>query len=77
MNKLTSALHDATHQVPGVPAHSENRPNEQPTSRRRGKRPHLQGADGHHQTPQRNQKPPRVLIGWQTWIGEHIRRNDR
>jgi hypothetical protein len=72
MNKLTSALHDATHQVPGVPAHGENQANPQPVSRRSNGHPQPQSADRHQRVNQRNQRPPRVLIAWQNWIAAHI-----
>lgn len=78
MSKLASALHDATHQVPGVPEHQD--------------RPHgHQGHEGHQSQAFRNRsaqnrslrdlgatlnqtararhnKPPRLLVGWQNWI---------
>jgi hypothetical protein len=77
MNKLASALHDATHQVPGVPPHHENQPNRQPASRRTNTRQRLQSAGGHPRATQRHQKPPRVFVAWQNWIGEHIGRRRR
>ena len=71
MNKLVSALHDATHLLPGVPTHSEvtaarhsHRTNIGPRLHNRS--PHLQNARRHHQNP------PRVLIAWQTWIGQLV-----
>ena len=69
MNKLTSVLHDATHQVPGVPAHSENQLSHRPGPRLRNKHPRLQSAERHRQ------RPPRVLISWQNWIAEHVGTN--
>jgi hypothetical protein len=68
MNKLASAMHDATHQVPGVPAHSDSpatgRPNQTHVNPRRGNSgPHSQNQSRNHDAP------PRVLIAWQNWIG--------
>lgn len=76
MNKLTSALHDATHQVPGVPDHSENQLPHRPRIRPSNNHPRLQSPE-RHQTPQRHRKPPRVLIAWQNWIAERIGRTSR
>ena len=72
MNKLVSAMHDATHQVPGVPAHGENPSNQQPASRRINQQPQLKSTHRHHPAIERNQRPPRVLIAWQNWIAAHI-----
>jgi hypothetical protein len=77
MNKLASALHDATHQVPGVPPHHENQPNQRPTSRQSNTRAPLRKGVGHPRATRRHQKPPRVLVAWQNWIGEHIAQNRR
>ena len=70
MNKLVSALHDATHLVPGAPTHSDtpaaHRPHRTGVNPRHNKSPHLQNPNRHHQTP------PRVLITWQNWIGRHV-----
>jgi len=69
MNKHVSALHDATHLVPGVPTHSDtpgtvrhHRTKASPRLHHRS--PHLQSPNRHHQNP------PRVLITWQNWIGQ-------
>ncbi len=77
MNKLVSAMHDATHQVPGMPVHRENPLSRHPGSRRSNEHPRLQSRERRHQAPQHHQTPPRVLIAWQNWIGRHIGRNDR
>jgi len=82
MNKLVSTLHDATHQVPGVPAHREDQRPDDPHPRLGNRRPHLQSGDRHHQTPrqhqtpQHHQSPPRVLIAWQNWIGRLVGHGD-
>jgi hypothetical protein len=75
MNKLVSALHEATHLVPGVPTHGAT-PGTERHHRTRAGRLHnrsarLQNPDRHHQTP------PRVLITWQNWIGRHVGHNSR
>jgi hypothetical protein len=69
-----NALHDATHRVPGVPAHDSSRNDAA-----------AQGANHHHgmlgRTSRRHnpaahhQAPPRVLISWQNWIATLLRRN--
>ncbi|GAB1818250.1 hypothetical protein [Herbidospora sp. RD11066] len=51
---LRDLLHRATHRVPGVPAHAER------AAGHRGRVRHGHGRFGH--------RPPRVLVGWQTWI---------
>ena len=71
MNKLVSPLHDATHLVPGVPAHGDaptvQRPHRTRVSPRlRNRSPHRHSPDRHHQTP------PRVLITWQNWIARLV-----
>jgi hypothetical protein len=71
MKKLASTLHDATHLVPGVPAHGDTPATERHHRTRAGHRPHdrsprLQHPDRHHQAP------PRILITWQNWIGRHV-----
>ena len=73
MKKLASALHDATHLVPGMPTHGDapaiehHRPRVGPRLQNRS--PRVQNPDRHHQTP------PRVLITWQNWIGRHVGHN--
>ena len=71
MNKLVSALHDATHHIPGVPTHSDTPATQRPhrTHRPHNRNPHLQSPNRHHQTP------PRVLITWQNWIGQLVGHN--
>jgi hypothetical protein len=71
MNKLVSTMHDATHLVPGVPAHGDapvtqrsHRTRVNP--RLRNQSPHLQNHSQQHHTP------PRVLIAWQNWIGRLV-----
>ena len=74
MNKLASVLHEATHQVPGVPAHRENGPAKQLPSLQSNKHPRVQSPERQHQWPRHHQAPSRVLVAWQNWIGEHIGR---
>ena len=75
MNKLASTLHDATHLVPGVPAHGDTPATARHHGTRAGDR--LLGRNPRLQNPRRHhQAPPRVLIAWQNWIGRHVRRDD-
>jgi hypothetical protein len=73
MSKLASTLHDATHQVPGVPAHHENVPHQHANapSRKKADDPRVARQ---HQTPEHHQRAPRVLVAWQNWIGRHVGR---
>jgi hypothetical protein len=73
MNKLASTLHDATHQVPGVPAHQENAPHEH-SGAGSHKPKHQPGRARRHNAPERRQRPSRVLVAWQNWIGRHVER---
>jgi len=76
---VAKALHEAMHRVPGVPEHQDYSPGHQGTTghgqslqhrplQGRGARRHQGSAPGHHQ-------PPRVLVGWQNWIGGLFSRN--
>jgi hypothetical protein len=76
MNKLVSALHEATHLVPGMPTHSDAPAAERHHRPRVGPRlqngsPRVPNPDRHHQTP------PRVLVTWQNWIGRHVGHDSR
>ncbi|MBO1741448.1 hypothetical protein [Leifsonia sp. TF02-11] len=65
MNRLTHALHETTHRLPGVPEHSA-RPHGQA---RQGKHPHAEGAHPRLQGRVRHQHgEPRILIAWQNGI---------
>ncbi len=73
MNTLAAALHDATHRVPGVPAHSDtpaanstHRTHTGPRRHNPSARPRMRHSNVHHQTP------PRILITWQNWIGRLV-----
>jgi hypothetical protein len=73
MNKLVSAMHDATHLAPGAPAHSDTPATAQRHGTRVNPRPHdhtprVQNHTRHHQTP------PRVLVAWQNWISRLVGR---
>jgi hypothetical protein len=60
-------LHDALHRLPGMPAHAraaELNANAAARHRRLVRNRPLPNPDGHHG------RPPRVLAGWQAWIGE-------
>ena len=69
MNQLASAMHDATHRVPGVPEHNDTQPTQVHTWQ------HGHTARVHIQT-RRHNNPPRVLVAWQNWIGGLVRRNE-
>ncbi|HEX4443558.1 MAG TPA: hypothetical protein VHZ81_08305 [Galbitalea sp.] len=73
MNKVTSALHDATHQMPGVPAHGENQPHEHSVPDARDRHSHPRNPERHHQTPQPHRNSSRVLVSWQNWIARQYR----
>jgi len=66
MNKLVSTLHDATHLVPGVPAHGDAPTVQRPHRTRVSPRPHNRSPRRHSSV--RHQTPPRVLITWQNRI---------
>ena len=65
MNQLVTAMHDITHLVPGVPAHSDGPAGQQ--SRQTPANRRVKGPQRHNHSRQ-HQKPPRVLVGWQNWI---------
>ncbi|MEJ3405078.1 hypothetical protein WDJ51_10065 [Rathayibacter sp. YIM 133350] len=73
MNPLASAVHDATHRVPGVPEHSDQRAAHRP-HRGRANTPHLPHVQDRNA---RRQSPPRVLVAWQNWIGRHLGGSER
>ena len=68
MTKLASALHEATHRVPGVPAHTDA-----PAG---GRHDHthvgLRNMGARSQHASRQQTPPRVFVAWQNWIGRLV-----
>lgn len=78
MNKLTSALHDTSHQVPGVPDHQERLRGHQGSRRHRRSlqnRPLAQpGGAAHHAARTIHHNPPRVMVGWQNWLGTLLSR---
>lgn len=66
--KASTRMHDAVHQLPGMPAHDQAA--ELNSNAAAGRLHHrslpnrpLRNPDGHHG------RPPRVLAGWQAWIG--------
>ena len=76
MNKLASTLHDATHQVPGVPAHSDTLATNQSHRTGANARQHNQNQKSHDQSL-RHQTPPRVLVAWQNWIVRRFHSDQR
>jgi hypothetical protein len=75
MNTISSALHDATHRVPGVPDHHENSRHARSRSHVGG--PRAQSHLRHRQASQGHQAPPRILIAWQNWIARVVGRKGR
>ena len=69
MNQLVSAMHDATHRVPGVPEHSDTQPTHV-NARQNSHAPRV------HTHTRRHHNSPRVLVAWQNWIGRLVSRND-
>jgi hypothetical protein len=70
-NKIVESLHEATHRVPGVPAHDDSaKAHGQKAHGQRGvnHHPRLQNSTAHHE------RTPRVLVGWQNWIAAQLRR---
>jgi hypothetical protein len=63
---IVDTLHEATHRVPGVPAHDDSPKAHGP----RGvtHQPRLQNSTAHHE------QSPRVLVAWQNWIAAQLRR---
>jgi hypothetical protein len=78
---ITQRLHEGLHALPGMPPHSEAAGRNQhagagavarPGAGRAGHwRPGLTSPDAHHS------RPPRMLVGWQTWIGERFAGRNR
>jgi hypothetical protein len=74
--KVSVRMHDALHQLPGMPAHDRAAElNSNATAaRRHGRalpsRP-VPNHDGHHG------RPPWVLVGWQAWIGRLVGGGER
>jgi hypothetical protein len=69
MNKVVTAMHDATHLVPGVPEHSDAQPT-RANAHQRGNTTPMRDHGLRHQTP------PRILVGWQEWVGRLFSRGD-
>lgn len=70
-NEIVETLHEATHRVPGVPAHDDSpRVHSPRTHRQRGvnHHPRLRTSTAHHE------KSPRVLVAWQNWIAAQLRK---
>jgi hypothetical protein len=73
IDKTGTRRHDALHRLPGIPAHDRaaelnsndlaSRLHHRSLPNRPLRNRPLQNPDGHHRPP------PRVLTGWQTWLG--------
>ena len=84
---ITQRLHEGLHALPGMPAHSEAARRNQHAGAGAdagagagaepaagpagGRRSGLASPNAHHS------RPPRVLAGWQTWIGEWLAGRNR
>ena len=69
-SKTASArLHDAMHQLPGMPAHDQAADLNSTEAPRLRNRP-LQNRDAHHANS------PRFLPRWQAWIGRRLGQGD-
>jgi hypothetical protein len=73
---IAQRLHESLHALPGMPPHTEAaRRNQNPGAhhpgRRLGRRTGLVSPEAHHS------RPPRILVGWQTWIGQRFAGRDR
>jgi hypothetical protein len=74
-------LHDALHRLPGMPAHVQagelnanaaaRRLHHRPIRNRALRNTPLRSPDGHHG------RPPRLLAGWQAWIGRRLGQGQR
>ena len=65
---VRDVLHEATHHVPGVPEHQEN-PDGHRGPGHHGGSVHAGSLQGRDAGPApAHDRPPRVLVGWQSWI---------
>jgi hypothetical protein len=74
-------LHGALHRLPGMPAHARaaelnanaaaRRLHHRPLRNRALRNTPLRSPDGHHG------RPPRLLAGWQAWIGRRLGQGQR
>ena len=58
-------LHEATHKVPGVPAHVDGGLQSRKSPQRKNVNPTSSNRD-------RNTGEPRVLVAWQNWIAKRV-----
>jgi hypothetical protein len=74
-------LHDALHWLPGMPAHAQaaeqnanaaaRRLHHRPLRNRALRHTPLRSPGGHHG------RPPRLLAGWQAWLGRRLGQGPR
>ena len=74
-------LHDALHRLPGMPAHAQaaelnanaaaRRLHHRPLRNRALRNTPLRSPSGHHG------RPPRLLAGWQAWLGRRLGQGQR
>jgi hypothetical protein len=74
MNRLVSAVHEAIHDVPGVPEHEDRAPGHQ-GSTRHGQSAQSSAAVRFDHTRPHEHTPPRVLVRWQTRIAGLVGRS--
>jgi len=75
-NTLGAAAHDAMHRLPGMPDHHQNSQlNAHQHQRALRNRP-LRNRPLHSPVS-RHGRPPRVLAGWQAWLGQRFRQSQR
>jgi hypothetical protein len=74
-NTVSAGVHDAMHRLPGTPDHARavelNTRQHRPLRNRPLRNRRLRNPDRHHE------RPPRVLAGWQAWIGQRFGRGQR
>lgn len=79
---VRDALHGATHRVAGVPQHRDFPEGHQGAShhgrslQNRGAQNRVtrSRAGGHQGSTPAHDRPPRVLVRWQTWIADRVAR---
>jgi hypothetical protein len=74
-NAAGALAHDAMHRVPGMPDHA--RATELNARHHRPVRNQPPGNRPIHNPGSRHGRAPRVLAGWQAWIGQRFRQGQR
>jgi hypothetical protein len=80
-NAAGALAHDAMHRLPGMPDHTRagelNARQDQRPLRNRPLRNRPLGNLPAHNPGGRHGRPPRLLAGWQAWIGQRFRSGQR